>query len=93
MANERFRSVWDAIERDPVKAAALEASANAMIAIKHAITSAGLEDEAAATYIGSTVEQVRAIRAGHIDLFTPAMLAGFVAHAGLHVETPVTEAA
>ncbi len=91
MANERFRTVWDAIEPDAEKAAALEMSANAMIAINEAIMS--MDDATAAAFIGSTVEQARAIRAGHIDLFTPDTLAGFIAHAGLRPVVPFTVAA
>lgn len=91
MANERFRTVWDAIEPDAEKAAALEMSANAMIAINDAIKS--MDDVTAAAFIGSTVEQARAIRAGHIDLFTADTLAGFISYAGLRPAATYTVAA
>lgn len=93
MSNERFASVWDAIEDTPEEAENMKLRAALMKALKHHIVSTGLSQLQAAKLFGVTQPRVSDLMRGKINLFAIDALVNMAAAAGLHVEIKVLEAA
>ena len=93
MSNERFASVWDAIESTPALAANMRLRSSLMIALKDHITREGLSQSQAAKVFGVTQPRVSDLMRGKIDLFGIDSLVNMLAAAGLHVEVRVARAA
>jgi predicted XRE-type DNA-binding protein len=93
MANERFASVWDAIEDTPAEAENMKLRSALMIALKDHIAREGLSQSKAAKVFGVTQPRISDLVRGKIDLFGIDTLVNMAAAAGLHVEMRVLEAA
>ena len=86
MSNERFGSVWDAIEDTPAQAENMRLRSALMMALKDHITRKGLSQSQAAKMFGVTQPRVSDLMRGKIELFGLDSLVNMAAAAGLHVE-------
>ncbi|HEY5409160.1 MAG TPA: helix-turn-helix domain-containing protein [Caulobacteraceae bacterium] len=93
MSNERFASVWDAIEDTPAQAENMKLRSALMMALKDHIASEGLSQSRAAKVFGVTQPRVSDLMRGKIELFGLDTLVNMLAAAGLHVEVHVAKAA
>lgn len=93
MNNERFVSVWDAIEDTPAEAANMKLRSALMMALKEHIARAGLSQSQAAKLFGVTQPRVSDLMRGKINLFGLDSLVNMASAAGLRVEMRVLEAA
>ena len=93
MSNERFASVWDAIEVTPAQAENMKLRSTLMMALKDHIASEGLSQSRAAKVFGVTQPRVSDLMRGKIELFGLDTLVNMLAAAGLHVEVHVARAA
>jgi predicted XRE-type DNA-binding protein len=93
MSNERFASVWDAIEDTRAQAENMRLRSSLMIALKDHIAHEGLSQRKAAKLLGVTQPRVSDLVRGKIDLFGLDSLVNMAAAAGLHVELHVARAA
>ncbi len=93
MSNERFASVWDAIEDTPAQAENMKLRSALMMALKDHIASEGLSQSRAAKVFGVTQPRVSDLIRGKIELFGLDTLVNMLAAAGLHVEVHVARAA
>ena len=91
MANERFDSVWDAIEDTPAEAENMRLRSALMIALKQHITREGLTQSQAAKVFGVTQPRVSDLIRGKIDLFGLDSLVNMATAAGLRVEMRVEQ--
>ncbi len=93
MSNERFASVWDAIEDTPAQAENMRLRSSLMIALKDHIASEGLTQSQAAKLFGVTQPRVSDLMRGKIGVFSLDTLVNMAVAAGLHVEMRVAVAA
>lgn len=93
MSDERFISVWDAIEDTPGQAENMKLRSALMMALKDHMTRAGLNQSQAARLFGVTQPRVSDLMRGKIDLFGLDTLVSMAAGVGLHVEMWVRKAA
>lgn len=93
MSNERFDSIWDAIEDTPAEAANMKLRSALMMALKEHIARTGLSQSQAARLFGVTQPRVSDLMRGKINLFSLDSLVNMASVAGLHVEMRVREAA
>lgn len=93
MTNQRFVSVWDAIEDTPAQAENMKLRAALMAALKDRITQTGISQAQAAELFGITQPRVSDLVRGKINLFGLDALVNMVTAAGLHVELRILEAA
>ena len=93
MSNERFSSVWDAIEDTPAEAENVKLRSVLMMALKEHIANAGLSQSQAAKLFGVTQPRVSDLVRGKIDLFSLDALVNMASTAGLHIEMRVLKAA
>lgn len=93
MSNERFDSVWDAIEDTPEEAANMKLRSALMLALKEHIARAGLNQSQAAKLFGVTQPRISDLMRGKINLFGLDSLVNMAAAAGLYVEMRMREAA
>lgn len=89
MSNERFSSIWDAIEDTPEEAENMKIRAALMRAVKDRIRAEGWSQTEAAKRLGVTQPRVSDLIRGKIDLFSIDALVNMVASAGLHVSVDV----
>ena len=93
MSNERFASVWDAIEDTPAQAENMKLRSTLMMALKDHIARESLSQAQAARLLGVTQPRVSDLMRGKVDLFSLDTLVNMLASAGLHVEMRVESAA
>ncbi|MDO8295535.1 MAG: helix-turn-helix domain-containing protein [Caulobacter sp.] len=93
VSNERFASVWDAIENTPAEAQNMKLRSRLMMAVKDHIERGGLSQAQAAQLFGVTQPRISDLVRGKIDLFSIDTLINMLAAAGLHVEMRIAEAA
>ena len=93
MNNQRFDSVWNAIEDTPEEAENMKLRSALMSALKNHISRAGLSQAQAAKLLGVTQPRVSDLMRGKINLFGLDALVNMAAAAGLHIEMRVREAA
>lgn len=93
MSDERFGSVWDAIEDTPAAAQNLRLRSALMIALKEQIERQGWTQADAAGRFGVTQPRVSDLMRGKIDLFGLDTLVNMAVAAGLHVEMRIAQAA
>ncbi|MEZ5784486.1 MAG: helix-turn-helix domain-containing protein [Rhizobiaceae bacterium] len=93
MNNERFSSVWDAIEDTPTQAENMKLRSALMMALKDHITHSGLSQSQAAKMFGVTQPRISDLTRGKIEVFGLDALVNMAAAAGLHVEMRLHEAA
>ena len=83
MSNERFDSVWDAIEDTPAQAENMRLRSSLMMALKERISREGLTQSQAARVFGVTRPRVSDLMRGKIELFGLDSLVNMAAVAGL----------
>jgi predicted XRE-type DNA-binding protein len=93
MSNERYASVWDAIEDDPARAENLKLRSQLMIALTEHFSREGWSRAQAAKRLGVTQPQISALAHGNIELFGLDALVNMAAAAGLRVAMTVEKAA
>jgi len=93
MSNERFASVWDAIEDTPEEAENMKLRSGLMMALKTHLARTGLSQSQAAKLFGVTQPRISDLMRGKINLFGLDALVNMAAAAGMHVEMRVLEAA
>ncbi|MDF1586026.1 helix-turn-helix domain-containing protein [Marinimicrococcus flavescens] len=93
MSNERFASVWDALEDTPEQAENMKLRSALMMALKGHIARQGLSQKEAARLLGVTQPRVSDLVRGRIERFGLDALVTMAVAAGLHVEMRITEAA
>lgn len=93
MSNQRFASVWDAIEDTPEVAENMKLRSVLMTALKNRLTRTGMSQTQAAKIFGVTQPRVSDLMRGKINLFGLDALVNMATAAGLHIEIRVLEAA
>ncbi len=92
MSNQRFASVWDAIEDTPEEAENMKLRSVLMTALKNHLIRTGMSQTQAAKLFGVTQPRVSDLMRGKINLFGLDALVNMAAAAGLHIEIRVLEA-
>lgn len=93
MSDQRFASVWDAIEDTPEEAENMKLRSILMTALKSHITRTKMSQARAAKVFGVTQPRVSDLMRGKINLFGLDALVNMATAAGLHIEMRVLEAA
>lgn len=93
MKNERFASVWDAIEDTPEEAENMKLRSALMMALKAHLLRSGLSQAQAAKLFCVTQPRVSDLTRGKVDFFGLDALVNMAAAAGLRIEMRVLEAA
>ena len=93
MSNERFGSIWDAIEDTPEDPENMKVRAAPMRALEGRIKAKGWTQTEAARQLGVTQPRVSDLMRGTIDLFSIDALVNMVARIGLHVSVDIRAAA
>lgn len=83
MSEQRFASVWDAIENTPQQAASMRVRSALMMALQQWLKAEGLTQSAAAGLFGVTQPRVSDLMRGRINLFSLDTLIDMAATAGL----------
>lgn len=91
MSNERFTSIWDAIEDTPEAAENMKVRSGLMTALRDYITRTGLTQVEAAKKFGVTQPRISDLLRGKIGVFSVDTLINMTAAAGMHVELRVLE--
>ena len=92
MSNQRFASVWDAIEDTPEEAENMKLRSVLMTALKNHLTRTEMSQVQAAKLFGVTQPRVSDLMRGKVDLFGLDALVNMATAAGLHIEIRVLEA-
>jgi predicted XRE-type DNA-binding protein len=93
MSEERFASVWDAIEDTREDAENMKLRSQLMMSLKDHIARTGMSQAQAAQLFGVTQPRVSDLVRGKIDLFSLDMLVNMATAAGLHIELRILDAA
>ena len=93
MTNERYESVWDAIEGQPAEAENMKLRSELMIALKQRIAQLELSQAQAAQRLGVTQPRVSDLLRGKINLFGLDALVNMAAAVGLRVDLQVRASA
>ena len=82
---QQFKSVWDALEDDPIRVQNLKLRSTAMIEITEKVTALGLTQTEAAKLLAISQPRVSALLQGKIDKFRLDSLVDMAHRLGLHV--------
>lgn len=93
MSNQRFASIWDAIEDTQDVAENMKLRSTLMMALKHHIAHAKMSQAEAAKLFGVTQPRVSDLLRGKINVFSLDALVNMAAAAGLRIEMRVLERA
>ena len=93
MSNERFASVWDAIEDTPAQAENMRLRSLLMMALRNHIDGQCMSQNQAAKLLGVTQPRVSDLMRGKVDLFSLDTLMNMLAAAGMQVQMQVDYAA
>jgi len=93
MKQQRFRSVWDAIERTPAQAANMKARSEMMLAIRESVEGWQVTQAAAARRLGLTQPRMNDLIRGRINKFSLDALINLAARAGLLIRVEVVRTA
>lgn len=93
MSNQRYASVWDAIEDTPEDAENMKLRSILMTALKNHLTRTNMSQVQAAKLLGVTQPRVSDLMRGKINLFGLDALVNMATAAGLHIEMRVVEVA
>ena len=93
MSNERFASVWDAIEDTPEEAENMKLRSILLTALKNHVTRSKMSQAQAARLFGVTQPRVSDLMRGKINLFGLDALVNMAKAAGLQIEMRVLDAA
>ncbi|MFW9608647.1 MAG: helix-turn-helix domain-containing protein, partial [Aquaspirillum sp.] len=91
MNNQRFTSVWDAIEDTPEEAENMKLRSVLMTALKNHLTRTEISQAQAAKLFGVTQPRVSDLMRGRINLFSLDALVNMATAAGLHIEIRILE--
>jgi len=92
MSNQRFTSVWDAIEDTPEEAENMKLRSALMTALKNHLNLTEISQVEAAKLFGVTQPRVSDLMRGKINLFGLDALVNMAAAAGLHIEMRLLDA-
>ena len=93
MSNQRFASVWDAIEDTPQEAENMKLRSALMTALKSHLAQTELSQAQAAQLFGVTQPRISDLMRGKINLFGLDALVNMASAAGLHVDMRIRQAA
>ena len=93
MNNQRFASVWDAIEDTPQEAENMKLRSVLMTALKSHLTQTKMSQAQAAQLFGVTQPRISDLMRGKINLFGLDALVNMSGAAGLHVGMRIRQAA
>ncbi|MBF0247457.1 MAG: XRE family transcriptional regulator [Alphaproteobacteria bacterium] len=93
MSDEKFESIWDAIEDTPAAAKNMKLRSGLMMAIKDQVERQGWTQAEAANHLGVTQPRISDLMRGKIDLFGLDTLVNMAMAAGLNVEMHIADAA
>lgn len=93
MRQQRFKSVWDAIEDSPGEAANMKARSDVLSAIQRTVAGWHGTQAAAAKRLGITQPRLNDLMRGKIDKFSLDALMNLAARAGLSVRVTVARSA
>ena len=93
MKEQRFNSVWDAIEDSPAEAASMKARSDVMIAIREVIDNWKVTQAEAAKRLGITQPRLNHLVRWRIDKFSLDALMNLAGRAGLSVRVKVVRPA
>lgn len=93
MSNQRFVSVWDAIEDTPEAAENMKLRSMLITALKNHISSTEMSQAEAAKLLGVTQPRISDLVRGKINLFALDALVNMAVAAGLRIELRVLQAA
>jgi len=93
MSNQRFASVWDAIEDTPEEAENMKLRSALMMELKSHLIRTNMSQVQAAKLFGVTQPRISDLMRGKINLFGLDALVNMAAAAGLQIEMRVREAA
>ena len=93
MKKQRFRSVWDAIERSPALAANMKARSEMMLAIRDAVQGWSVTQAVAAKRLGLTQPRMNDLVRGRINKFSLDALINLAARAGLSIRVEIVRPA
>jgi predicted XRE-type DNA-binding protein len=93
MKEQRFKSVWDAIESSPAEAANMKARSDVLIAIRKVVDGWNVTQAEAAKRLGINQPRVNDLLRGRIDKFSLDALMNLAARAGLSVRVKVVRSA
>jgi predicted XRE-type DNA-binding protein len=93
MKEQRFDSVWDALEASPAAAANMKARAEIMVALSETIEGWSTSQAAAAKRLGVTQPRLNDLLRGRITKFSLDALMKLATRAGLAVRVEIRPAA
>lgn len=93
MSNQRFASVWDAIEDTPEEAENMKLRSALMMELKSHLIRTNMSQVQAAKLFGVTQPRISDLMRGKINLFGLDALVNMATAAGLQIEMRVREAA
>lgn len=93
MTEQRFASVWDAIEDTPAAAENMKMRSMLMVALKAHIQRLGMTQAEAARLLGVTQPRVSDLMRGKVNLFGLDALVNMATVAGLRVQLQISEPA
>lgn len=93
MSNQRFTSVWDAIEDTPEEAENMKLRSALLSTLKDYLTRTGMSQAQAAKLFGVTQPRISDLMRGKINLFGLDALVNMVSAAGFQIEMRVLEIA
>ncbi len=93
MSNQRFASVWDAIEDTPQEAENMKLRSALMTALKSHIAQTKMSQAQAAQLFGVTQPRISDLMRGKINLFGLDALVNMASAAGLHIDMRIRHAA
>ena len=85
MSNEKFASVWDAIEDTPEEAENMKLRSGLMMTLKAHLARTGLSQSQVAKLLGVTQSRISDLIRGKINLFGVEALVNMAATAGIRV--------
>lgn len=93
MSNQRFTSVWDAIEDTPEEAENMKLRSVLLSTLKDHLTRTGMSQAQAAKLFGVTQPRISDLMRGKINLFGLDALVNMASAAGFQIEIRVLEVA
>lgn len=93
MGNQRFISIWDAIEDTPEEAKNMKLRSALLSTLKDYLVHTGMSQAQAAKRFGVTQPRISDLMRGKINLFSLDTLVNMASAAGFHIEMRVSEVA
>ena len=87
--SDRFNSVWDALEDDPVRVENLKLRSVLLIAINEELADRGLKQKETAALLYITQPRVSALKQGKVNEFRLDTLVDIAHRLGLHVSMEI----